>query len=250
MAGWLTQWVRALGGTSARAGSGTGVAAAILGGARPAAPSRDAQTMTAAYAEAPWLRAVVARIASGLAAVPWQAWQRHEDGSCTRLLDHPMLTLLERGSALMTGVALRRVTAQHLELTGEAYWLKDRDQAGEPVALHPLPPAWVLAIPLSAGDSYRIALPGGRQVLVPASEIVAFRDPDPRHPYGRGLGAATALADEIALDEATARFLAAFFENHARPDMIVTGTRDAPLSEEGAKRLAAVWEGRHRGAAQ
>jgi hypothetical protein len=108
----------------------------------------------------------------------------------------------------------------------------------------------VLDLPGGADGAYRLALPAGRQVLVPAADIVSFRDPDPRNPYGRGLGTAGALADELALDEATARFLAAFFENHARPDLIVTGTREAPLSEEGARRLAEVWDGRHRGAAR
>ncbi len=164
--------------------------------------------------------------------------------------DHPLAELLDTGNSLLTGVALRRLTAQHLELAGEAFWLKDRGADGAPAAFYPLPPTWVLDLPGGADGAYRIALPAGRQVLVPAADIVCFRDPDPRNPYGRGLGTAGALADELALDEATARFLAAFFENHARPDLIVTGTREAPLSEDGARRLAEVWDGRHRGAAR
>ena len=68
----------------------------------------------------PWLRAVVAKIAQGVAHVPWEIFHI-EHGRRFPLPVHPLLDLLARGNAYMTGLEVRRLTQIHLELVGEAF---------------------------------------------------------------------------------------------------------------------------------
>jgi HK97 family phage portal protein len=129
----------------------------------------------------------------------------------------------------------------HLDLVGEAFWLLERNRAGMPVAIRPLPPHWIADIPRSAHAFYRIRVPGGEDREIAARDIVMFRDVDPARPYDRGSGIAGALADELSTDEQAAKFVGAFLANRARPDLIVAGTDRQPLTRDDAERLEVAW---------
>jgi HK97 family phage portal protein len=135
----------------------------------------------------------------------------------------------------------------HLDLVGEAFWVLERDQFGRPCALLPLPPHWVLDVAKPDLPWFVLQVPNGFHGSIAASEVVWFRDPDPLHPYERGTGTALALADEFDADEAARRHIAAFLLNRARPDLIVTGTKDAPFGRDDAARLETAWAERHQG---
>jgi hypothetical protein len=69
-------------------------------------------------------------------------------------------------------------------------------------------------------------------------EVVWFVHPDPSNPYGRGVGVARSLVDELETDEYAAKHMKAFFYNRARPDVIVSGKG---LRESETKRLEQDW---------
>jgi len=86
-------------------------------------------------------------------------------------------------------------------------------------------------------------LPAG-DIEIPTSEVVAFIDPDPANPYGRGTGIAKSLGDELETDEFAAKHLKSFFYNRARPDLIISSDG---MSREDTVRMEERWLDKHEG---
>ena len=144
---------------------------------------------------------------------------------------------LEASNSFALGLTTKRLTQIYLELVGEAYWIKERNEFGMPIALWPLPPHWVMATPTLSKPYFEVKFMGW-QGNIPVREVVWFVHPDPCNPYGRGVGVAKSLADELETDEYAAKHMKAFFYNRARPDIIVSGKG---LRETETKRLEQDW---------
>lgn len=200
----------------------TGVSSVISQSDAP--PKRQVEDLLRAYSRLPWLRSVVGKVGYSTASIPWLLYyestgrsvrsvQRAQyairrrmirtkqmAGELIEIENHPMLDLLESFNPMMTGLIGRKVTQHHIDLVGDAYWLKERDGLGVPVGLWPIPPFWVRSTPTPKRPFYEISH-GPWQGTVPAVEMVWFRDPDPYRPYQRGTGIAAALGDELETDE-------------------------------------------------
>jgi bifunctional non-homologous end joining protein LigD len=103
---------------------------------------------------------------------------------------NPSVTLpkvLDESNAFVLGLTTRRLTQIYLELVGEGYWIKERNEFGMPVGLWPLPPHWVTKPATPRTPFFEVKFLGW-QGSIPASEIVSFVQPDPCDPYGRGIG--------------------------------------------------------------
>lgn len=208
---------------------------------------RGTREFLQAYSLSPWLRAVVGKISHSMAVVEWEVFTNPKrDGD--PMLEHPVIDFLNRGNAWMPGLIARRLTYQHLELTGEAFWAIERNGKKEPVAYMPIPPHWIRDVPRPGKPIYSISVPnGGFNGDIAATEIIWFRDPDPMAPYERGTAIAQALADELDTDEAASKYISSFLLNNARPDIIVTGTKESPLSKDDKDKMDAVWQNRFLG---
>lgn len=148
-------------------------AAAISRGGTP--PQRGTTEILRAYSTMPWLRAVVQKVAKSVGSTTWRLFVvRGGDGRATsapwlqragyavrrRVIDvarkqgtleeieaHPLLDLLAGGNEKFSGGMVVQLTQAHLDLVGEAFWLIERNRAGKPAALWPLPPDWVRGTP-------------------------------------------------------------------------------------------------------
>lgn len=140
---------------------------------------------------------------------------------------HPILDMLAKANPVMTGRTAMQVTQTYMDLKGETFWLLERNQFGMPVAFWPLPPHWIQDTPTPDKPYYRVSFPM-YQGNIPYTEIIWLKDPDPVNPYGRGIGYAESLGDELDTDEYASKHLKAWFYNRARPDLLI--------SMEGAKR--------------
>jgi hypothetical protein len=69
-------------------------------------------------------------------------------------------------------------------------------------------------------------------------------DPDPTAIYSRGSGIAESLDDELSTDEAAAKTVRGFFENQARPDILITGKG---LNPEKTKKIEEEWREKQSG---
>ena len=253
----------------------------LLGGLWPAGsgapPTQGARERVAAYADMPWLHALADKVASAFAAVEWtlayprgrrdrrafrakslqrapsradraaRAKRLEPEAEMVEVREHPLLDLLDGGNAMMTGLGMRKVTALHWDLEGEAFWLKERNGVGAPVAAWPLPPDWVRATPTPATPAYRVGFRGW-QGTVPDTEVLWLPNHNPSNPYGRGTGIARALADELEVDEYAAKMVRQQFFNQARPDFIVYPGEDAgSWSDAERLRLQQDWGEQHDG---
>lgn len=251
----------------------------LLSGVFPASigapPTRGSRERIAAFADMPWLHAVAGKVAAGFAAVDWQLRAvrragaaravRAKDiqrmvlterkaalavakaaGELIEVADHPLLDLLGGGNSYMTGLDLRRLTALYLDLEGEAFWIKERNGLGVPVAAWPVSPAWVQNTPTPSNRFFRVSFRGW-QGNIPDTEILWLVSHDPANPYARGSGMARALADELETDEYAARFTRQTFLNQNRPDFIIYPKAPSTWNEPERARLQQEWRAQHEG---
>ncbi len=236
-------------------------------------PRLGTKELLEAYTTMPWLRAVVNKVGKSVGTTNWRLFVTtgsNEDGKAIkssriqrasykdrrRLLqkqadtsklqeieDHPLLDLLHFGNKILMGSGAIQVTQQHMDLVGEAFWVIERNGLGVPTTFFPIPPDHVREFPTKERRSYRIRA-GAIEIDIPASEVIAFIDPDPANPFGRGTGLAKSLADELETDEYAAKHMKNFFYNDARPSLIISGDS---LSPDDTKRLEESWIRKFKG---
>lgn len=219
----------------------------IISGYNRALPRRGTRELLAAYRESPILRAVVQKISYMVAAQEW--WAEVEQGEKARRIDgHPLTDLLMNGNPYMDGLRLRMACQTSLDLVGEAFAILDRNGVGAPVQAWYIPAHWVRTVAQPGHDVFEIMAPhGAPPVALPREDVLWLRDADPERPYERGAGLAGALGDELNADEYAAKHVAASLANRARPDVIISGTENAPFKEPEVKRIEQVWRQRFTG---
>lgn len=233
-------------------------------------PSRNSLELIQAYKKSPWLQAVVKKISQRFAAVEWQLFVRSRGGQALKvpnvaylgretrkdmllnlkqnnelveITSHPFLDLMHRANPIMSGAAARALTQTYRDIKGEAFWALTFDGMGVPVGYWPVPPYWVKEIPSDDKPVYMLHV-GGRPYQLPEESVIWFKDIDPADPYGRGIGTAESLSDELETDEFAAQFLKTFFYNRGKPEMIVAlkGAKQDQVDE--ARRR---WDNTHLG---
>ena len=250
-------------------GSAHGLLSGVLRGAAP--PHRGTRELLAAYRQMPWLRAVTSRVATSVASTTWTLYvsqgrdgravrnvklqradaftrrrmlaQAKQVGELREIEAHPLLDLIDNANPVMTGRTARQISQAYLDLKGEVFWVLERNGAGAPAEIWPVPPHWVTDTPSATRPMYCVSFRGWRGEI-PESEMVWLRDPDLENPYGRGAGIAEALGDELETDEYAVKHIKTWFYNRAVPELLI-GVEQG--SEEELKRAKQRWEDEHRG---
>lgn len=252
----------------------------ILPGGLGTPPNRYTRDYLKSYSQMPWLRAVGGKIAFACAQVEWKLntkttkpdpktgikkavrdvriqrapfgvrekmmKQAFDEDELKEITDHPLLDVLNNANSFQTGLQMRKVTQLHLDLAGEAFWLKERDSVlGTVVGVWPIPPDWIMNTPTPHNPFYRVGFRGW-QGMIPDTEFLWFQDTDPVNPYARGTGTAQALSDELETDEYTAKHTKAFFYNRAKPDLLIF-PKSGSLREDAVKRLETDWMNSNQG---
>lgn len=156
--------------------------------------------------------------------------------------EHPLLEVFDYGNAFLSGAQVRFLTQGWLLLTGTAYWIIARNKMGVPVEIYPVPETWVTKS--VNGDYYSVAFAGSKVINVPAEDVIKISDPSLEDPYNKGVGYGMALGDEIDTDEFTAKYTKMWFENNARPDLLITAEGLTPRDTE---RLEIEWLNKLKG---
>jgi hypothetical protein len=246
--------------------SQSGILAKLLPSPRDTSPPRTVAELLKFYGESPLLRMVGGRISSDIAAQNWRVYasasskkadvryarsvatrprkaRQNEiriakrEGDLREIETHPVLTMIQNGNDYMLGPVMMKLTQLHLDLVGEAFWIMVRNIAGAPVQAVLVPPSWVTKTPETGEDDYEIKY-GQYTIEVPRTEMVWFIDADPAKPYGRGLGTGATLADELEIEEYAAKHVKLFFQNRARPEILIAGPN---LPKDASTRLEHKW---------
>lgn len=206
-------------------------------------PPADTVSLLALYKTSPWVRTIVGKVGHAVGKQPW--YLEKKDG--TRIDDHPALAFIREGCKGLRGRRALAVTTMHVDLAAESHWAIGRDASGKPASYAPMPPNWIITTPNRTETNYIIQPRFGIQFRVAPEDVLSFIDVDPANPYGRGASLTGAANVELATDGYAANFLASFFSNYARPDLVVSGTADNELDDVSRARLEAVWNEKLRG---
>ncbi len=267
----------------------SGLLGAIFPSARGDPPRRGTADLLAAYSTMPWLRAVTQRISDATADIQWRlfairrrlpgqspdepplgrflscpaiahrySWRERQKllhthrnaGELVEIIDHPLLTMLQHGNAYHTGRVIRRLQQIYIDLTGEYFFLIERDATlNIPIALWPLPTHWVQDTPTPTNEVFMVRL-GATMAEIPRTEIIWAVEPDPLNPYGRGTGITQTLGDELETHEYAAKHLKNHFFNRARPDFIAyvkPSANESEVSKRTLLKLKQAWLDEHQG---
>ncbi len=142
---------------------------------------------------------------------------------------------------------LAEITGLHLELTGNEFWEKGLMYQNFPVELYALEPQYMKIIPdpkhKIAGYQYERL---GETFEYEVDEIVHFRYANPSNPFW-GQGSIKALQTTLITELYREAYNKSYFENEARPDVVLTHTPDpqkaiAPMMKEARMELAERWK--------
>lgn len=166
-------------------------------------------------------------------------------GEVREVMEHPLLDLLEEVNGEQDPQELWELTTLHQETVGSAYWSLETGGDGLPGAIWTLPAHRVRAVRRDDGalEGYRVAGPKGETAL-PAAEVVHFRYPDPRDPYGPGLSPLRACLETVRASGQLRAYRGGLLEGAAAPGVILTP--EGPLGEDERERLEGEWERKFR----
>ena len=200
-------------------------------------------TQLQSYDQVSWLFATISRIAQSVAGVEW----RLTTTSGTEIKQHDALTLWDDINPFDTRQEFLELTQQHLDLTGEAWWLVLRQQ-GVPKELWVLRPDRMRPIPhrteFVAGYVYTI---GAERIPLTRDEVIFIRMPSPLDPY-RGVGPVSSLLVDIGVESMAAQWARNFYRNSAEPGGIIE--LEDTMSDAEFERFRAQWSEQHQGVSQ
>jgi len=183
----------------------------------------------------------------------WRLYRSAASGKAedrVEVTSHAALDLVRRPNKFMPWQEFIEVGQQHLDLTGEQWWVIARSERARslPLELWPVRPDRMLPIPdpqrFLAG--YLYLGPDGEQIPLELDQVIMLRMPNPLDPY-RGMGPVQALLADLDATRYSAEWNRNFFANSAEPGGII----EVPeiLGDEDFDRLRARWSEQHRGVA-
>lgn len=210
----------------------------------PDPAAHDYHSYTRAYADKAWVYACISIITDTVSSS--EIILKNEKG---KTIDaHPVLNLLYKPNSFMSGRNLKQWITGSLELTGNAYVLKDaRKPSGTPSALYPLLPHLVEIKPSKnpqypiKGYTYRV---GGQTAFYNARDVIHFRYYNPfDFFYGLSpLAAARTSADTL---DAAETYNRSFFDNSATISGILQ--TEQKLDNGTRTRIMKAWHDKYRG---
>jgi HK97 family phage portal protein len=202
------------------------------------------------------LFSIVNRASTAQSQVEWKLYRKRSDGrrvlgpsSDTRIevTRHQALAVLNKPNPFMTRGEFIESLAQHIELTGEGWFVAAKnDILPFPTEIWIPRPDRMEVVPSKeeflSGYIYRS--PDGEKIPLGLDEVVMIRVPNPMDPY-RGMGAVqTILTDARSIQSAT-DWSANFFANSAEPGGVIeipTGYNDDEF-----KQFQDRWRAQHQG---
>src|SRR5262245_14017118 len=161
------------------------------------------------------------------------------------VIDHPLLTLLNKPNDWITGHDLMEQTTLQQECIGACYWKLEFDALDVPSEVWPL--ASHLMRPVRKQGSERPidyyeywTAPSPRRFDV--DEIVDFRYPDPKDPYTGALAPLRGSYEAALLNSKYNAIRSAVFDNNAVPGVIISPKE--VVSDPERRRLETEWNQR------
>jgi HK97 family phage portal protein len=214
---------------------------------------KDAEAQLRAMGQVGILFSIVRRTSEATSQVDWKLYRKSKTGlpeDRVEVTSHAALDVWTKPNPFMTQQEFIETFQQHLDLTGEGWWIVGSHplMPGIPLELWPARPDRMEPIPhpedFLSGYVYRG--PGGELVPFETNEVVFLRTPNPMDPY-RGIGPVQSVLADLDATRYSAEWNKNFFLNSAEPGGII----EIPeaLSDEDFNQLRTRWNEQHRGVA-
>jgi HK97 family phage portal protein len=213
---------------------------------------RDAQAQMAAMGSVGTLFSIVNRTSNATSQVEWKLWRKAKSGrdeDRVEVTSHAALDLWNKPNKFMPRQEFVEVVQQHVDLTGEGWWVIGRHKASPiPLELWPVRPDRITPVP--DPDTYLrgyvYTSPDGEQVPLELDQVIQLRMPNPLDPY-RGMGPVQSILTDLDATKYSAEWNKNFFLNSAEPGGII----EVPnaLSDPDFDQLRDRWNEQHRGVA-
>ena len=216
----------------------------MLSGLTGGPPANRVQMMQS-YSTVGWLFRSISLISEAVASADWSLYKKNSNGDREEIFDHPFLDLWKAPNPYMTHEVFMESQQQHIELTGESYWLILPNAGGFPAELWPLRPDTVDPIrdpnKFISGYLYRT---GRERVRLPPELVICVKQPSPLDVY-RGVGIVQALFSDLDSERLAALYNRNFFNNSAEPGGVIQFEQE--LSPAEFDRIQRHWGSLHRG---
>lgn len=159
--------------------------------------------------------------------------------------DHPVLDVLSSPTPLLDGCNLLWLIAAYLQLFGETFLYKGRNNLGV-AEIWPLPNQYVKKIlgPKSVIDFFEYRM-GGRMETFPSEDVCLIRKPSPIDMIA-ALGPLKAMLQAVETQKRYFEWQGAIFQNFCIPDTLLIPEDDS-VSGDQIETLVAQWEKDHGG---
>lgn len=180
--------------------------------------------MQDAYSKHPWVYASVFTICTNFAQIDYKFYTKNKKGELVEVesTKNNFIKILEKPNPYMTSYDLKELTAASLELSGNSYWLIERDQKSKlPYEIYPLHPDTIKLVSSSAKmvEHYLYTINGNKKII-PFSDMIHFKYTNPKD-YYYGQSSIAAAWNIIETDYYAELWNKYFFKNSARPDAIL-----------------------------
>ena len=205
--------------------------------------------LTQPYREHVWVYACVNAIAQNISGVPllFKTGPRKDPKVAE---SHALAGLFESPNPTMSGSQLVEATFVYLGLTGEAFYIAERQSEREVPrelwAFHPGRFKEVVDTETGLISGW-VYTRGVEEIPLQPHEVVFFRCFNPYHDY-RGLAPLQAARAGIEQDFWASRYNTAFFKNSAQPGGVLETSSN--LTDDEYQRVLAQWQDRHGGASK
>ncbi len=199
------------------------------------------------------LFAIVSRLANATSAATWCLYKKAASGlpeDRTEVTRHMALDVWRKPNPFMTTQEFVETVEQHVELTGEGWWLNSYGEriAPWPIELWPIRPDRMepLPDPKEFIKGYEYLSPDGERIPLERKEVTFIRMPNPLDVY-RGMGPVQAILGDLDSARYSTEWNRAFFLNNAEPGGIIQIEHD--LQDEQFKQFVERWREQHQGVA-
>jgi HK97 family phage portal protein len=190
-----------------------------------------------------WVHIAVDKRAEAAARLPFKVYDRSSEGR-TSATDTPFGQLMARPSKHLDPFTFWRWTVSTKDIYGEAPWLKERDNGGRPIELHPVHPTSLVSETDQNGvTTWLIRLPRG-DIHVKREDLVLHREFNPDS-LARGMSTLEPLRSTLENETGSQRANSALWRNGGRPSIILE--HPSLLNDGAIKRLSAQWADIHGG---
>lgn len=183
----------------------------------------------------------------------WHLYRKSPTGDPEKRVEvvrHWALDVWNKPNRFMTRQEFVESGQQHLDLTGEMWWVIGRDERAPsiPLTIWPVRPDRMAPVPDANKfiSGYEYTGPNGEKIPLGLHEVIFIRMPNPLDPY-RGMGPIQSVLADLDAVRYSAEWNRNFFINGAEPGGIIEV--DHRLSDEEFNELSDRWDEQHRGVA-